>query len=185
MTKWIYGTREKSIVPWLLSGFSNGSEDLKWNNLQHWFDTCVILHGLCPNKFWNLLIWHTPYRDGIHLLGQWNRIPKCDVSVQTFKPHHVIYIAALRSGAKFQITSVNEDREFWSFTQCHTNLSLLFSTGSCQQEPAQNKSSVWRYLNLCHVEIIYNKEPIVCMWIFQIHVGCSEQSIKAHNFRKN
>ena len=50
-------------------------------------------------------------------------------SIRTFKPHHAICTAAVRTWAKFQIASVNEseDRDVWSFTQSHTNLSYLAS----------------------------------------------------------
>ena len=48
-------------------------------------------------------------------------------SIRTFEPHHAIYTAAVRTCAKFQIASINEseDREVWSFTQSHTDLSYL------------------------------------------------------------
>ena len=63
------------------------------------------------------------------------RVLKCDViSLQTFpfepfEPHHAICTAAVRTCAKFQIVILNEseDREVWSFTQSHTNLSYLTS----------------------------------------------------------
>ena len=40
-----------------------------------------------------------------------------------------MYTAAVRTCAKFQIVILNEseDREVWSFTQSHTNLSYLAS----------------------------------------------------------
>ena len=50
-------------------------------------------------------------------------------SIQTFEPHHVIHTAAIKTCAIFQIAGINEsgDREVWSFTQSHTNLSYLVS----------------------------------------------------------
>ena len=46
-------------------------------------------------------------------------------SIRTFKPHHVIHTAAVRTWAKFQITSnESEDREI---LQSHSNLSYLAS----------------------------------------------------------
>ena len=51
-----------------------------------------------------------------------------DIILQTFpfEPHHAIYTATC---AKFRIASINksEDREVWSFTQSHTDLSHLAS----------------------------------------------------------
>ena len=50
------------------------------------------------------------------------------LSIRTFEPH-AVYTAAVRTCAKFQIVilSESEDREVWSFTQSHTNLSYLAS----------------------------------------------------------
>ena len=50
-----------------------------------------------------------------------------NVSFRTFKPHHTIYTVAETTCAKCQTSSINEseDREVWSFTQPHTNLSYL------------------------------------------------------------
>ena len=52
-----------------------------------------------------------------------------NISIRTFKPHHMIHTAAVRTCDKFQIASINEneDREALSFTQSHTNLSYLES----------------------------------------------------------
>ena len=51
---------------------------------------------------------------------------KCDIILQNLI---IRYTAAVRTCAKFQIDSINEseDREVWSFTQSHTNLSYLVS----------------------------------------------------------
>ena len=71
-----------------------------------------------------------------------NRVLKCDVIIfQTFKSHHEIYTAAVRTCAKFQIASINESevKEDWSFTQSHTNLSYLASVPNFTEEQALNK----------------------------------------------
>ena len=45
-----------------------------------------------------------------------------------------MYTAAVRMCAKFQIANENEDREVWSSTQTHTNLSYLALDPNCRNK---------------------------------------------------
>ena len=54
-----------------------------------------------------------------------------------FKPHHEIETVAVRTCANFQITSTteSEDREVWSSTRFHTNLSYLTLVPNHRSQP--------------------------------------------------
>ena len=101
-----------------------------WNFLALLFVHSRDLHVLRAQRIIDFLILITHKTTGSENLITWYLLKQsskvwrhhfANVSIRTFKPHHEIYTAAVRTWTKFQIVSINEseDREVWSFTKSH------------------------------------------------------------------